>query len=97
DFHPLPIAVREVPHRPGPAPDEADRGETPVDDRAGAGGPMAGPRGEPEVLGHRQAIVDPRHLELDPDPGSRDLVGQEPRDVETLEVDRPRGRFELAG
>src|SRR5204862_7642138 len=52
--------------------------------------------GEPEVLGHRQAIVDARHLELDPDPGSRDLVGQETSDVETLEVDRPRGRFELA-
>src|SRR5437773_1387871 len=53
-------------------------------------------RAEPEVLGHGEGIVDPRYLELDPDSSSRDLVGVEARDVETLELDRPRRRLELA-
>src|SRR2546429_7971292 len=59
DFHPLPIAVREVPHRAGPALDEADLGQDPGDDRAGAGGPMAGPRREAEGLRPPRAPSDP--------------------------------------
>src|SRR5207247_1069868 len=96
DLHPLPGGRREVPHQAGPARGQADLGEDPVDDRAGAGGPMAEARREPEVLGHGEGIVDPRYLELDPDSSSRDLVGVEARDVETLELDRPRRRLELA-
>src|SRR5437667_39279 len=48
-------------------------------------------RREPQVFGHGEPVVDARHLELDPDPGPRDLVGLEPREVEALEPDRARG------
>src|SRR5205807_9441643 len=48
-------------------------------------------RREPQVFGHGEPVVDARHLELDPDPGPRDLVRLEPREVEALEPDRSRG------
>src|SRR2546425_278576 len=40
---------------------------------------------------HGEPVVDARNLELDPDPGPRDLVRLEPREVLALEPDLSRG------